>query len=114
MLAGLLAVADDKIAPPERAATPREIAKVKTYFNEALKDAPAARWRFEGVWPGGFVCGTINAKNSFGAYTGWHRFWYHEGDGDISDEDRQSWTIRERIPCLLPPFITLDEALKPS
>lgn len=95
---------------PTRKATAAEISAAKAYFNEVLKDGNSARWRFEGVWDGGYVCGTVNAKNSYGAYTGWRRFWYHDGAGDVSEDDRNNW-YGTPVPCLLPSLVSRDEVI---
>lgn len=48
-------------------------------FEDALFDAPAARFRNERVVSGDksgsvVLCGEVNAKNRVGAYVGWQRF----------------------------------------
>ena len=95
-------VQEEQIELPARPATLREILAVKTFFSNVLNDGPSARWKVEGVWRGGFICGKVNSKNSFGAYAGWSRFYYRNHSGEIVDGDRQNWNTPERIPCLLP------------
>ena len=77
----------------DRVATVREQAKVKAYFDGVLFDGPAARWKFEAVKGGSQICGTVNAKNRLGAYTGWHGFIYDLKDetGSIYDDDKHAW-----------------------
>lgn len=44
-------------------------------FNVRLLDGPSAKY----IWPvqksTGTYCGFVNAKNSYGGYTGWRQFW---------------------------------------
>jgi hypothetical protein len=62
-------------------------AAVQKYFENALFDAPAARWKFP--FPpiqgsvrttaglrefGWFMCGELNGKSRMGGYDGWHTF----------------------------------------
>lgn len=53
-----------------------EFAKAKV--RERLKDEESARFKDVVVYPKdattAYVCGSVNAKNSFGAYTGYERF----------------------------------------
>lgn len=54
--------------------------RLRVAFEEKLKDAESARFRdikhasheTAGLW---FVCGQVNAKNSFGAYEGFQPFY---------------------------------------
>lgn len=57
-------------------------------FRKTLKDPESAQFRNVkvvksesqgGAYNGGYVCGEFNAKNGFGAYTGFHRFYIHVG-----------------------------------
>ncbi|MDQ2324994.1 hypothetical protein RBI98_09375 [Citrobacter koseri] len=57
-------------------------------FRQALKDPESAQFRNiklvkseqkGGLYKGGYVCGEFNAKNGFGAYGGFHRFYVHVG-----------------------------------
>lgn len=41
-----------------------------------LKDPDSAKFRGVKAFPNGVVCGEVNAKNSFGAYTGFRAFGY--------------------------------------
>lgn len=56
---------------PPRAITQAEKKRVMAYYNMRLKDAPSARWKWGKVVYGSIACVLINAKNSFGGYTGW-------------------------------------------
>lgn len=61
-------------------------AAVQRYFEQTLKDPDSARYRFRpyrrGVldlsggraWAGVFMCGAVNARNSYGGYTGHQTF----------------------------------------
>lgn len=90
------AVADS----PNRASTQRELGTAKSYFDGVLFDGVSARWKDVRTWRGGYVCGSVNAKNRMGAYVGWHQFWYRAGEGGVvpggSDHDRNG----AEIPCL--------------
>jgi hypothetical protein len=94
-LLGAGAVSCESLKPkvPDRTPTVREQAKVKAYFDNELFDGPAARWKFETVKGGSQICGTVNAKNRLGAYTGWHGFIFDlkDGAGSIYDEDKHAW-----------------------
>lgn len=57
-------------------------------FSKTLKDPESAQFRnikivksekLSGAYNGGYVCGEFNAKNGFGAYAGFHRFYIHIG-----------------------------------
>jgi len=52
--------------------------KTSTYVKEAvgeyLKDPFSAQYRNLNRLPSGTICGEVNAKNSYGAYTGWSTF----------------------------------------
>ncbi|HEJ0180554.1 TPA: hypothetical protein SLO90_001235 [Citrobacter koseri] len=57
-------------------------------FRQELKDPESAQFRNiklvkseqkGGLYKGGYVCGEFNAKNGFGAYGGFHRFYVHVG-----------------------------------
>lgn len=69
LLSALLLMATPAAGRP---VTPAEQAAVKEAMVEHLKDAESARWR----WPrlkkpsGGSYCVWVNAKNSYGGYTG--------------------------------------------
>lgn len=105
-------VASEKVQPRLRASTPIEKQAVLRYFNAELKDAPSARWQWSGTWADGWICGKVNAKNSFGGYTGWQSFAYRDGRGFISEDGRNHWSEAKPAPCLLPSFISLEEYLR--
>lgn len=57
------------------AISPAQQAAIKNHFYAQLLDGPSTRWK----WPAnglsqGYYCGWLNAKNRFGAYTGWTGF----------------------------------------
>lgn len=84
--------APDDSLPEPRAATEQEIEYVRAGLDDQFKDADSARfknvlivrWNNEDV-----VCGYVNAKNSFGGYTGYSKF-----IGAI-DQEREKATIAE-------------------
>jgi hypothetical protein len=65
------------------------IAEAKEQIGKGLKDPYSAM--YEGVYMGQaangkpVVCGTVNAKNSYGAYGGRKRFYYLPGHTKIDD-----------------------------
>lgn len=77
---------------PDRPVSPDLQAKVRTYFDNALRDGPSARWRWEKLKGGKVVCGYVNAKNALGAYSGWSPFVFVVADetGSVFDE-RDAW-----------------------
>lgn len=59
------------------------ISFAKKQVSQSMKDPSSADFKFVEFYPSsknqkeeiyGFVCGSVNAKNSFGAYTGFTRF----------------------------------------
>lgn len=66
----------------KKAATPAQIAVIKGSMQDTLKDADSAKFRSvylikADVEDGSLaydVCGEVNAKNSFGGYTGYQKF----------------------------------------
>lgn len=85
----------ERVKVPQRPSTASEQARAKRYFDDYLLDGPTARWRFLSVRIGYILCGRVNAKNRFGAYSGWTPFAYDlvEGDGYIlgPDESTSAW-----------------------
>lgn len=68
------------------------IASVKTFVANSLKDPESARFRSVKVkWEN--VCGEVNAKNSYGGYVGYRRFYAIDSvdvhmEGDRFSEDQ--------------------------
>lgn len=62
---------EQKIAALDAGKRPKNFKKpIDDYFDTALKDPPSRKVKW-GTNPGdNLVCGTINSKNSYGAYTG--------------------------------------------
>lgn len=70
MIAMLVMAGIAQAADGVRDATPKELAAIKTGMETSLKDAGSAKLqniRFKGET----FCGLVNAKNSYGAYTGY-------------------------------------------
>lgn len=69
------------------------IAKVHKEVSRDFKDPDAAKYRGLGIYKtktgktGNFVCGEVNAKNSYGAYVGFRGFVYSDGLVAINDDD---------------------------
>ena len=81
------------LAPIQVLAGDELIRQAKLYISRDFKDPYSAV--FEGIYlvkgpkPGSppTVCGTVNAKNSFGAYVGRRRFYFVPPDIGSVDED---------------------------
>ena len=86
--------------PRPRKSTAHEIARAKAYFANELKDSRTAQWKGWQTWPDGYVCGWVNAKNSFGGYTGWQRVWFFRDTGDVGKDWRRSLPEDLYNPCL--------------
>lgn len=56
-----------------REATDKELVAIKRALENRLKDAESARLK-DVLVEGEFVCGLVNAKNSYGAYAGYSHF----------------------------------------
>lgn len=48
--------------------------ELRTHIAQGLKDPTDASFRSERMTPDGWLCGEVNAKNGYGAYTGFKRF----------------------------------------
>jgi len=71
--------------PPEPMSK-EEIAALKRSVSENLKDPDSAKFKDVGYDTRGDKCGMVNAKNSFGAYTGFQRFTVLKGSVSMSSE----------------------------
>ncbi len=79
-------------------------AKARNAVLAALKDPDSAV--FEGLYMGNspaknVVCGFVNAKNSFGGYTGKKRFYYFESAAPMVVIEGDS-SMEHTIPALCP------------
>lgn len=69
------------------------VEKAKSTITRDLKDPESARFRNLGIYKsttgkgGVSVCGEINAKNSYGAYTGYRKFVVNDDWGVIDGEE---------------------------
>lgn len=61
------------VGEPRGSPTPEQFTRLREAFEEKLLDFPSARFRAVRA-DSGRVCGQVNAKNSFGAFTGWKPF----------------------------------------
>lgn len=66
------------------------VAAAKKELVTSFKDPEAARFRGLGVFKDAdgsdlYLCGDVNAKNSFGAYTGYAQFFARPGHAAIKD-----------------------------
>lgn len=77
-------------APPSKQAKELDAAKViavKMFVSNSLKDPDSAKFRSVKVkW--GNVCGEVNAKNSYGGYVGYRRFYAIDGTDLYMEESR--------------------------
>lgn len=80
-----IAAREARNALPSRDLTASEKRRIAAHFDTILKDGPSARWRWGKVVRGSVACLTINAKNSFGGYTGWTNYHF---DLDTGKESR--------------------------
>jgi len=60
------------------------IYQARESVERALKDPSSAQFRNERVTKDGIVCGEVNGKNSFGAYSGFARFYSSKRAGEYS------------------------------
>lgn len=64
------------------------IVDAKTAIAATLKDPDSAKFRGIKAYPAkGLVCGEVNGKNSYGAYSGFSPFFYDDGFAQIADVD---------------------------
>jgi hypothetical protein len=64
------------------------IADAKAAVAATLKDPDSAKFRGMKAYPGKkLVCGEVNGKNSYGAYSGFSTFFYDGGFVQIADHD---------------------------
>lgn len=77
LITALISASDGVSASPSKQAKDLDAAKiiaVKMFVANGLKDPDSAKFRGVKVkW--GTVCGEVNAKNSFGGYVGYRRFY---------------------------------------
>lgn len=77
-------------APHAGTATPDQIAYARDALDSHLDDVTTARFRnvhFMDVDYAKLFCGEVNAKNKFGAYTGWKTFFVHSAKSNFSTMD---------------------------
>jgi hypothetical protein len=65
---------------PARVLTQAETNLMKNYVSKDMLDPDSARWKMPKVFlpvkgkMAGYYCGLVNAKNAYGAYTGYRKF----------------------------------------
>lgn len=52
-----------------------------------LKDPDSAKFKGVKESSPGYVCGFVNAKNSYGGYIGYRVFYWHNGSVSLNDGD---------------------------
>lgn len=74
------------------AVTVKDQQATRTYFNKIMFDGPAARWQFA-YKRAPFVCGFVNGKNRYGAFTGWQPFYFNVDDqrGVVFTDQTDTW-----------------------
>ncbi|MEP0189758.1 MAG: hypothetical protein ABJP70_01220 [Erythrobacter sp.] len=78
-LADATVVSDEENSAPDRGTQMRIVTASQQGVRSRLKDPDSAEFRNVGYYSGGSegasaVCGEVNAKNSFGGFTGFERF----------------------------------------
>ena len=64
--------------------------KIEKQVRESLKDPDSARFgEMSNSEDGAIACGTVNAKNGFGGYTGDQTFMLHEGEVRFTGPNEQ-------------------------
>jgi hypothetical protein len=66
-----------------------DIDRARKLISAQLKDPSSAQYRNEWSKDGGWVCGEVNAKNSFGGYIGFRHYtviWQDDGKHSASIE----------------------------
>jgi len=80
LVCGLAASGVSSAEPKTRPATAKEIALIRSSFDNKLKDADSAKFKDVLVYvkpgpePVHSLCGQVNSKNSYGAYAGYSPF----------------------------------------
>ena len=97
-IAGLVAKGNKPVTEKEEAAEKqfKHVLLAKRQVSGRLKDAESARWGEIFSGKKGPVCGSVNAKNGFGGYTGFQRF-VVSGGGLVVIEDDMVATEFEKV-----------------
>lgn len=77
-------------APPSPASARASVARAKAAITYQLKDPDSVRWRGAAVDDYGNVCIEVNAKNSYGGYTGFEAAHYNGTYGSVAFNDGAS------------------------
>lgn len=94
LCAAMAGIASTEAAPKSRPATPKEIALIRAYLDNVLKDAESARFKDVVIWlkpgpePVHSICGQVNSKNSYGAYGGYKTFF-----GALVPDDKEPMAL---------------------
>lgn len=68
--------------------------KLRAALEQSLKDQRSADYRNESLsWNKGVLCGEVNAKNGYGAYTGFKRFVAEPNRYAVEGDDLHSWRV---------------------
>lgn len=79
--------------------------EMEIYLEQALKDAGSAEYKNQMIYPDAkhqgmfFMCGEVNAKNSFGAYTGFKRFVVSNKGGPLIDDGHSMFEFMWKQKC---------------
>jgi hypothetical protein len=78
------------------------IAKAKNAIAWTMKDPESVRWRRAWVASNGNVCIEVNAKNSYGGYTGYTVYLYNSVKGSLVSGESDYAGMYCRIPRVMP------------
>lgn len=79
--------------------------EMEIYLEQALKDADSAKYRNQVIYQDEkhqgmfFMCGEVNAKNSFGGYTGFKRFIVSNKGGPQIDDGHSMFDFMWKDKC---------------
>ena len=70
-----------------------EVSSAKKAVSSVLKDPSSAQWKDVHSIAPGVACGRVNAKNSYGGYTGFRQFLLRDGRLYFSEDELESIKI---------------------
>jgi hypothetical protein len=97
ILAALIGISSSGSALPSKPLTAANKQQIATAIRNLLKDPDSARFRWPAVREWGLYCGWVNAKNSYGGYTGFQPFMIIGGVGDGPRSDGKFLVIKAEI-----------------
>ena len=111
----LMMAAAEPVAPAYR---PRPIsaadqAEIKRQADEVLLDGPSTRWKWPARRREKLYCAEYNAKNAFGAYTGWKPYFFANGELTLVSGDAFYQKLHDTM-CSNAGYIPKIEGAAPS